>query len=93
MGAWTEVKGEVSVLIESNLSVEKATRSFFGIHDVSYQPFTQDFNSRVRVVRVSFRFESDGIDACNYVDGYVRSLKEKDKHARIDLEVTTRFLS
>jgi hypothetical protein len=93
MGIWTEVKGEITVLKESKLSVEKATRTFFGFYDVCYQPFTQDFNSRVRVVRVSFRFESDGIDACNYVNSYVHMLKEKEKYANIDLEVTTRFLA
>lgn len=93
MGIWTEVKGEVTVLKESKLSVEKATRTFFGFYDVCYQPFTQDFNSRVRVTRVSFGFESEGIEACQYVNAYVRSLKEKDKNARVDFEVTTRFLA
>lgn len=93
MGTWTEVKGEVTVLKESKLSVEKATREWFDCYDGCYQPFTQDFNSRVRVMKVNFSFGFDGLDACQYVNAYVSSLKEKDKNARVDLEVTTRFLA
>jgi len=44
-------------------------------------------------MKVNFSFGFDGLDAGQYVNAYLNSLKEKDKHARIDLEVTTRFLA
>lgn len=93
MGIWAEVKGEVKMLSQSKLSVEKATREVFDAYDGCYSWFKQDSNSTIRIVYVDFRFCLDGLEASKCVDEYVSSLKEKDKYTSVDLEVTTRFLA
>ena len=91
MSVWANVSGNITVSKHCHLSIAKLIKEMFDEHSIN--KINQVNRDQVFSTDVDFVFSLDGMDAAIQVNEFVLAIKDADKHARVDLDATVRFLA
>ena len=91
MSVWANISGNITVNKHCHLSIAKLVNEMFD--EIHINKLSQANRDQFFSTDIDFVFSLDGMDAAIQVNKFVAAIKDADKHARIDLDATIRFLA
>lgn len=91
MSVWASVSGKIILNKHCHLSVAKLIDELFDERTIN--KISQVNRDQIFSTEVDFVFSADGLDAATQVNRFVLAIKAADKHARVDIDATVRFLA